>query len=62
MEIERLALTVVEAAKALGIGRTNAYELIRQGKIPAIRFGRRILIPRRRLEKMLEGEDWGSNI
>ena len=41
----RLTVTVDEAAKLLGIGRTLAYEAARIGDLPTIRIGRRILIP-----------------
>lgn len=41
------ALTVEQAAKMLGIGRTLAYELIRDGHwpTPVLRIGRLIKIP-----------------
>jgi len=51
---KRLCITVPEAAEMLGISRNFAYELVRQGKLPVVRFGKRLLIPRRELEKMLE--------
>jgi excisionase family DNA binding protein len=49
-------LTVEEAAKRLGIGRNTAYEAVRRGEIPSIRVGRRLLVPRRALDKLLSGE------
>jgi excisionase family DNA binding protein len=49
-----MCLSVGEAAEALGIGRSHTHELVRQGRIPSVRFGRRVLIPRRPLERMLE--------
>ena len=52
--IERLTLTVEEAAQLLGIGRGLAYEMARSGKLPVVRFGRRLLVPRGALERMLE--------
>ena len=51
---KRLCLTVPEVAKLLGISRNYCYELVRRGIIPSIRLGKRILIPRAALEKMLE--------
>ena len=51
---KRLCITVPEAAEMLGISRNFAYELVKQGKLPVIRFGKRLLIPRVSLEKMLE--------
>ena len=51
---ESLVLTPVETAKLLRIGRATVYEQIRQGTIPSIRMGRKILVPRRALEKLLD--------
>ena len=50
----KLTLTVEEAAKLLGISRGLAYGMVRVGKIPSVRFGRRILVPRRTLERLLD--------
>jgi excisionase family DNA binding protein len=52
---ETLTLTVPEAAKLLRISRGAAYESVRTGSIPAIRFGRTIRIPRYALERLLAG-------
>ena len=51
---EKLTYTIDEAARLLGISRNSAYEAARRGELPAIRLGRRILVPRSRLEAMLE--------
>ena len=56
VEGERLTLTVAEAAKLLGISRGTAYECVRTGQLPSVTFGRRVLIPRRRLEALLDRE------
>jgi excisionase family DNA binding protein len=46
MDIDQpLTLTVEQAAKLLGIGRSTAYELVRTGDIPSLRLGRRIVVP-----------------
>ena len=50
---ERLTLTIEEAAEALGIGRNLAYAQAAKGNLPAIRFGRRLLVPRLALERLL---------
>ena len=54
MEEERLTLTVEETAKLLGIGRQLAYERVKTGEIPSLKFGRRLLVPRKALERLLE--------
>lgn len=51
----RLVLTVTEAAQALGISRALAYELIARGELPALRLGRRLVVPRRALEALVDG-------
>ena len=51
--VERQTLTVEEAGAALGIGRNTAYQAIREGSIPCLRVGRRILVPRAALERLL---------
>lgn len=48
--------TIEEAARHLGIGRGLAYQLARQGAIPTLRLGRRLVVPRLALERMLSGE------
>jgi excisionase family DNA binding protein len=51
---ERATYTVPEAAALLGLSRNGTYEAIAGGHIPAIRIGRRILVPRTALQQMLE--------
>ena len=51
---KRLCITVPEAAEMLGISRNFAYELVKQGKLPVVKFGKRLLIPMIALVKMLE--------
>jgi len=41
----RLTVSVEEAARLLGLGRTAAYEAARRGELPTRRLGRRIVIP-----------------
>ena len=50
---DRLTLTVDEAAYLLNISRGLAYELVARGELPAIRLGRRIVIPRVAMEELL---------
>jgi excisionase family DNA binding protein len=50
---ERLTLTVEEAATLLGISRAFAYEAVTRGEIPSIRIGRRILVPKAALQRMV---------
>ncbi len=43
--IERKTYSVDEAALILGISRSLAYECVKTGEIPSIKFRRRIVIP-----------------
>jgi len=51
----RLTLTVAEAAIQLGLSRNAAYLGCKNGQIPCITIGKRILVPKIQLERMLEG-------
>jgi len=53
MDKEKLTLTVDETAKCLGIGRNSAYEAIARGEIPVVKVGKRLLVPKAALEKLL---------
>jgi excisionase family DNA binding protein len=48
-------LTVEEAAQILRISRTSAYKAVRAGEIPSVRVGRRDIIPRVAIERLLAG-------
>ncbi len=50
-------LTVEEAAERLGISRTLAYELAKADRLPApvFRLGRRLVVSRLALERVLRG-------
>jgi excisionase family DNA binding protein len=54
MESERLTFTVEEAGVLLGISRALAYEMARTGRLPTLRFGKRIVVPKKAIENMLE--------
>lgn len=57
---ERLTLTVEESAAVLGISRASAYEAVHHGEIPCIRIGRRILVPRIALDRLLSAAGGAS--
>ena len=56
MTDNRMTVTVEEAAEILGISRAFAYTLVRKEELPCVRLGRRLVIPRRALERLLEVE------
>jgi predicted DNA-binding transcriptional regulator AlpA len=58
-------VTLDEWAREVGIGRSAAYELARQGKLPGLikagdgtaKLGGRYLVSRAAMERMLEGRE-----
>ncbi|MBT9171975.1 MAG: hypothetical protein DDT21_00351 [Syntrophomonadaceae bacterium] len=55
LEADRLVYSVQEAAKLLGINAITVYNLARTENFPALRIGRRIVIPKAALERWLDG-------
>jgi excisionase family DNA binding protein len=54
MPTERQTLKIEEAAKVLGISRNTAYDAVKSGQLPTVKIGRRFLVPKAALERMLE--------
>lgn len=52
---DRLVYSPEEVARLLGLHANSVYSLLKSGTLPAVRAGRRWLIPKRRLEAWLEG-------
>ena len=52
---QRLTWTVPEAARLLGISKDSAYEAAHRGELPVRMIGRRLLIPRAALLRLLDG-------
>ena len=50
---ESLVYDVPTAGKLLNLSRATAYSLAAQGLIPTIRFGKRLVVPKAALEKLL---------
>lgn len=53
-KIEKVAINMAEFASVMSIGRNKAFELIRQPGFPAVRVGRRVIIPVTALKSWLE--------
>ena len=51
---ESLVLNVwPDVGKMLNLSKPTVYSLVNQGVIPSIRFGRRVVVPRKALEELL---------
>ena len=46
-------VSVEEAGRVLGLGRSKSYEAARTGEIPVLRFGRTLRVPTAALRQML---------
>lgn len=53
MERRSLAMTVDEAAAELKVSKPTMYDLTRSEGFPALRVGRRVIIPRQEFEQWL---------
>lgn len=55
MKLDELppTISVSEASEVLGISRRSAYRAATRGDLPAIRIGRRLLVPTSRLLELL---------
>lgn len=47
---EPIFISVLDAARRLGIGQTSCWGLVKERKLPVIRLGRRTLVPVAALE------------
>ena len=52
--MDRLLLTPVEAARALGIGRTKVYELMAAGVLASVKIGSARRVPAAALAEFVE--------
>jgi excisionase family DNA binding protein len=53
--VQQVAYSVPQAALALGISKTSVWKLIKEGDLPAVKLGRRTLIPTGALQTLLDG-------
>ena len=52
--MEPIAISVSDAAKALGLGRTSIYALIKDGRLETIKLGSRRLIMTESIRRLVE--------
>ena len=56
MENKKYVYTVDEIKDILGIGRRQAYDLVKAGEFPIKRIGTRILIPVKTFDDWIQGQ------
>lgn len=54
--IQKLLCSIPEAASALGVSRSKAYELISQGRLLTVHIGRRRLVQTESIRAVASGE------
>ena len=54
--MEPLTITVNDACKVLGLGRTKIYELIAKGRLETLKIDKRTLIKTASLRALVNGE------
>ena len=54
MDEKRLTVSVDECAVLLGISRGLCFQMVHEGKIPHLRFNKRILIPKWAIQRLLQ--------
>ena len=50
---DRLALSAQEVGKKLGISTRKVYDLVAEGKLKGLKLGKRIVIPKVALDKLV---------
>jgi excisionase family DNA binding protein len=53
---EPLAVSITEACRLLGVGRSKLYELIAANELPLIKLGRKSLVPVASLRNFVESK------
>ncbi len=51
----RWLLSIPEACKGLGVGRSTFYEMVARGDVEVVRIGRRALVPVAAIEAYVQG-------
>jgi excisionase family DNA binding protein len=59
---EAAMASVEELAAVLGVGLNQAYVAVTMGQIPAVRFGRRWLISRKTIDRIVNGENLSPTV
>ena len=54
--MEKLVCSVQEVAEMLGISKSYAYELIRNGTIPSLQLGKKRVVPKTKLIEWVNGK------
>lgn len=60
--MDKLAVSVTEAARLISLSKSTTYALIEQGRLPAVRVGaKRLIVPVKSLESWLVNKERGTS-
>jgi excisionase family DNA binding protein len=54
--MEPITASINDTARALGLGRTSIYALIREGRLETVKLGRRTLVRIASIRRLLDGQ------
>jgi len=54
--LEPLAYSINEACRVSSLGRTRLYQLIAEGRLEALKIGKRTIIPAESLRRLIAGQ------
>ena len=54
--MEPMAISIKDAAKALGLGRTTIYAMIGDGRLEIFKIGRRTLVKMESVRRVIAGQ------
>ena len=54
--MDPLTTSINDTAKALSLGRTSIYALIREGRLETVKLGRRTLVKIDSIRRLLDGQ------
>ena len=58
---DTLTISVERAGELLGLSRNSAYTAAKNGQLPVLKIGKRLLVPKVALERMLAGSSKDNN-
>lgn len=60
--MDKILLRPVEAAEAIGVGRSKVYELIASGELPSVKIGGSVRVPVAGLRAWVEQRTTANNV
>ena len=58
----RRAVSVEQSAQFIGVGRSLAWQLVKEGKLRSVRAGHRVLVPLTAIDEFLAGQSVETDV